>query len=80
MHIYINGQVVASRPAVGPMVPSTLPLTIGLADGFGFQGLIDEPAVYNRALSQGEIQAIVNAGSVGKRVPATGEGQKTKAP
>jgi serine/threonine protein kinase len=84
MHVYVNGQVVATRHAGGPMVPNTLPLTIGRADGtspgLGFQGLIDEPAVYNRALSQGEIQALVNAGSVGKRVPVTGDGQKTKAP
>ena len=80
MVIYVNGQMVASRAAGGPMVPNTQPLTIGRADGLGFQGVIDEPAVYNRALSQGQIQAIVNAGCVGKRVPVTGEGQKTKAP
>jgi hypothetical protein len=42
--------------------------------------VIDEPAVYDRALSQGQIQAIVNAGSVGKRVPDRGEGQKNKDP
>jgi len=49
-------------------------------DRHGFYGLIDEPSVYNRALSQAEIQSIVNAGSAGKRVPAAGERQKTKAP
>jgi hypothetical protein len=31
-----------------------------------FQGLIDEASVYNRALSQVEVQSIVNVGSVGK--------------
>ena len=31
-----------------------------------FAGRIDEPAVYNRALSAAEIQAIYNAGSAGK--------------
>ena len=76
MRIYVNGQVVVSRDTDGPMVPNALPLSIGL----GFYGLLDEPAVYNRALGQGQIQAIVNAGSVGKRVPVTGKGQKTKAP
>jgi len=71
---------VASRGAEGPMVPNTLPLTIGSADLLGFQGLIDEPAVYNRALSQAEIQSIADAGSAGKRVPAASERAKTKAP
>ena len=36
---------------------------------YGFKGVIDEPSVYNRALSQGEIQSIVNAGSAGKVRP-----------
>src|SRR5262249_11465182 len=31
-----------------------------------FAGLIDEPAVYNRALSAAEIQAVYSAGSLGK--------------
>src|SRR5262249_25168370 len=38
MHIYVNGQMVASRAPDGPMVPNALPLTIGRADGLGFQG------------------------------------------
>jgi serine/threonine protein kinase len=80
MRIYFNGQLVAARATAGPLVANTQPLTLGLADKHGFYGLIDEPAVYNRALSQVEIQSIVNAGSAGKRVPVAGEGQKTKAP
>ena len=31
--------------------------------------MIDEPAIYNRALSAAEIQAIYNAGSAGKCPP-----------
>jgi hypothetical protein len=80
MQIYLNGQLVAARATAGPLVANTLPLTIGLSDKHGFYGLIDEPAVYNRALSQAEIQSIVNAGSAGKRVPVAGERKKTKAP
>ncbi|MBA4372565.1 MAG: hypothetical protein C0402_06845 [Thermodesulfovibrio sp.] len=34
--------------------------------GRTFQGLMDEVAIFNRALSQAEIQAIYNAGSAGK--------------
>jgi serine/threonine protein kinase len=80
MRIYVNGELVTSRPTAGPLVANTQPLTIGLSGKHGFYGLIDEPAVYNRALSQAEIQSIYNAGSAGKRVPAAGEKQKIKAP
>ena len=41
------------------MVANSVPVTIGLSDpglNYGFKGLIDEPSVYNRALSQSEIQ------------------------
>src|SRR5207253_6671967 len=34
-----------------------------------FNGLIDEPTIYNRALSDAEIQAIYSAGSAGKCNP-----------
>jgi hypothetical protein len=40
----------------------------GDARGGTFLGMIDEPAVFNRALSAGEIQAIYIAGSAGKCV------------
>ena len=80
MQIYLNGQLVAVRATAGPLLASTQPLTIGLSDKHGFYGLIDEPAVYNRALSQAEIQSIADAGSTGKRVPAAGERDKSKAP
>src|SRR5205823_3879067 len=44
--------------------------TAGWSGGNGgwydFNGLIDEPALYNRALSAAEIQALVNAGDKGK--------------
>jgi hypothetical protein len=84
MQIYLNGKLVATRATAGPLVPNNLPLTIGRSDNpgviFGFYGLIDEVAVYNRALSQAEIQSIANAGSAGKRVPVAGDKEKTKAP
>jgi hypothetical protein len=79
MQIYFNGELVASQTTAGPLLANTPPLTIGLSDKHGFYGLIDEPAVYNRALSPAEIQAIFKAGSAGKRVPGAGEGQKPKA-
>jgi hypothetical protein len=41
----------------------------GDARGGTFFGMIDEPAVFNRALTASEIQAIYNAGNAGKCAP-----------
>jgi len=41
----------------------------GDARGATFFGMIDEPAVYNRALTAPEVQSIYNAGSAGKCAP-----------
>ena len=49
---------------------TSAPLSVGrnaAVPGFAFDGLIDELSLYNRALSQEEIQAIVAAGSEGKQ-------------
>jgi hypothetical protein len=70
--IYVNGQLISSQTigGGGPMVTNTQPLSIGQDNGSsGFLGLIDEPSVYNRALSQGAIQSIFNAGNAGKPLP-----------
>src|SRR5262249_45352958 len=58
--------LVASGATAGPLVADTVPLTIGSSDSgtYGFQGLIDEAMIYNRALSALEIQSIFNVGSV----------------
>jgi hypothetical protein len=63
---YINGVLAAT--AAGTLGPiNTAPLEIG---GSGtcatFAGLIDEVEIFNRALSNQEIQAISNAGNAGK--------------
>lgn len=71
--IYINGVQVASRTdAPITITNSTADLGIGAwqtsstdATAF-FPGSIDEVDLFNRALSQTEIQAIYNAGSAGK--------------
>jgi hypothetical protein len=69
MLIYVNGQLMDGRPTDGPMLPNTLPLTIGASDGGSnslFNGLIDEATVYNRGLSNAEIRDIYLNGSAGK--------------
>lgn len=65
---FVNGALDASMNATGAIVTSTSPLLIG---GFGtgpwnFNGRVDEVSLYDRALGQSEIQAIMNAGGAGK--------------
>jgi len=56
--LYMNGAPVASQAVTGSMATSTAALRIGGDSVWGeyFAGLIDEVRVYNRALSQSEIQ------------------------
>jgi hypothetical protein len=56
--IYVNGAAVASHN-VSLVIPNpNAPLTIGQAEGIGFfSGLIDEVAIYDRALSPAEVKA-----------------------
>ncbi len=70
---FIDGQCVKVLLVSGNLSNSinNSPLTIGAERGGGgvssfFKGVIDEPAIYNRALSTNEILAIYNAGSTGK--------------
>jgi hypothetical protein len=57
--LYVNGVVAASQAVTGAIQSVANPLSIGGNTPYGeyFQGLIDEVRVYNRALSQAEIQA-----------------------
>jgi len=74
MTLYVNGAVVNQTTTTirpfGDLDPTQNP-GIGIgnlqdASGQGFDGLIDEVEIFNRALSQSEIQSIVDAGSAGK--------------
>jgi hypothetical protein len=69
--LYMNGQLIGHVDApLGP--PNTEPLLIGGVTQTGqcgqqtTGGLMDEVEIFNRALSQAEVQAIFNAGSAGK--------------
>ena len=56
--LYANGVPIASGAFTTPLVPA-VPLYIGSRhDGFQFDGLIDTPLIYNRALSAAEIQQL----------------------
>jgi hypothetical protein len=60
--LYVNGVQVSSRAQTGTIQTSTNPLRIGGNSPYGefFQGRIDEVHIYNRALTQAEIQAVMN--------------------
>ncbi|MDD5543529.1 MAG: hypothetical protein PHX83_10190 [Acidobacteriia bacterium] len=73
--LYRNGVVIAGPTDLGLFTPKTdVDLYLGArvsndfhnGNGARFQGLLDEVEVFNRALSQPEIQMIYNAGSAGK--------------
>jgi hypothetical protein len=69
--LFVNGVQVATH--VSPITsayPGIADLLIGGTDGGAqyFAGLIDEPAVYSRALSEPEIQAIFGSGTRGRCV------------
>ena len=62
LRLYVNGTQVGSRAATGAIQTTTNPLWIGgnQPDGEFFRGLIDEVRVYNRALSQADVQTDMN--------------------
>ena len=70
VRIYVDGQLagVGVLSADLATTQNTAPITIGADDASEdyFVGLIDEPAIYSRALSAAEILAIYNAGVSGK--------------
>lgn len=78
---YVNGVEIGSIPLTGgfirtgsnagtcPMIGNE-PLNCAVqGGGFGFNGLIDELEFFDRALSAAEIQAIFDAGDLGKCKP-----------
>ncbi|MEJ7862508.1 MAG: CARDB domain-containing protein [Pyrinomonadaceae bacterium] len=69
--LYVNGFPVASGNFTAPIPTANTNLGIGTTDfpDRGFNGLIDEVSIYNRALSQPEILADFNARSAGKCKP-----------
>jgi Concanavalin A-like lectin/glucanases superfamily len=62
LSVYVNGTAVASQPVSGNILPSTGSLRFGGNSIFGeyFAGTIDNVRIYNRALSQTEIQTDMN--------------------
>jgi hypothetical protein len=63
LRLYVNSTQVATRSIAGQITPTTGALRIGGNSIWSewFNGSVDEVRIYNRALSQGEIQADMNA-------------------
>ena len=61
--IYIDGVEENSAPFAGPMSTSDLPVRFGFrGTGTALKALIDELAIFNRALTEEEINNIINTG------------------
>lgn len=72
IYIYTNSALCSSTLSAN-IIPSnpTYNFNIGAAGGFAtraFSGMIDEPAIWNRALTTNEIQTLYNSGA-GKQYP-----------
>jgi hypothetical protein len=64
--LYVDGEVDASEPSSGQINVSSYPLWIGENSQFPgscWNGLIDDVQIYNRALSQEEVQIIMQGGA-----------------
>lgn len=64
--LYIDGAQVATDTSTFSIPDPVVPLTIGRAEAYTLDGLIDEVEIFDRALSDAEIHAIFTAGSAGK--------------
>ena len=63
LKVYVNGKLDGQKAVTGPIITTPEPVRIGGGAEDGcyqgyFDGMIDEPAIYNRALSAEEIQRI----------------------
>ncbi|HMC70351.1 MAG TPA: LamG-like jellyroll fold domain-containing protein, partial [Mycobacteriales bacterium] len=81
LQLWVNGFVNVTVPASGSLFSSGGALRIGGDSVWGeyFNGIIDEVRIYNRALSQAEIQSDMNT-PVGNTTPPPSPPQNTAAP
>ena len=72
--LYIDGNIAELASSANEIVHGSVPLLIGAepnADGsasFGWRGQIDEVMLYNRALNQDEIHALINVSDVNSSI------------
>jgi hypothetical protein len=66
---FVNGEQVVSGPATGTLVQSSDPVVIAIDSnppfqGYGFNGVLDEVAIYNVALTEAQIREHHRVGSL----------------
>jgi hypothetical protein len=59
--IYVNGEATGSEENDRSIPETNSPLLIGSAEGYYFNGLLEEAGIFKRALSASEIMSIYNA-------------------
>lgn len=69
--LYLDGAAIGGAPTFYGNIANTYDLLIGGDGVFAGEIAVDEVQIWNRALSQSEIQAIYNATGAGKCVPIT---------
>ena len=63
----IDGSLAAEDTEEATSPDAAIPLSLGQSEeGYYFHGLLDEVEIFNRALEPDEIEAIYQAGGVGK--------------
>jgi hypothetical protein len=76
VRLYVNGVLEGQAPVTVTVDYGSRPIFIGTSGETVFDGkldgIVDEPSIYNRALSSAEIAALYEAGSAGKCASATG--------
>jgi hypothetical protein len=60
--IYVNGNLIASKAWTGTpgATTSSLPIKVGGSYNTWYRGMVDDIAIYNRALTQAEVTALYN--------------------
>jgi MSHA biogenesis protein MshQ len=79
--IFVGGEEMTIAEASTPLRPSPSPLTIGRGahdTGRRFDGVIDELAVFNRALSDDEIKVLFQLGLRGQTLAKPGRGRSRR--
>ena len=71
--LFLNGESVGTQTGLAefPATGYEYPVMIGVVRGFLFNGIIDEVALFHAALSQADIQDVMN-GALAVKGPATG--------
>ena len=64
--LFIDGALVITEHDANPIADPSAPLRIGRAEAFFLDGLVDEVAIFDRALSPAEVGEIHAAGAAGR--------------